>query len=320
MLVPMQRLDHDSVTVKVKGHTPAPFSVRPQDIYTVAEGRQGFPSFVACWVKVGVWRNSSMTFLHHGKRKYFVSQKIVTCYFRTSLTSNVEANRGVKVHISVRVLKLLTPGQYLRRPSQASRSPKFDHLDVSAGLVAMIVVSDVLLFWHTPDRSLPFKPLDGEAEVRVFQQDAFSSVSLPVLLPEPQAQGEDNNDDEDIAPSMISHTHLGSFKRHNLPNASSKARHIIWSIVTPEDQSSRNAANTTNAGQGRRAKRSTPLPTDVVRLVGHDARYSRVDTDDSNANAKVLDPWRADEAHNRNPDQRDAAQGAEYRPTCLLAI
>jgi hypothetical protein len=29
MLVPMQRLDHDSVTVKVKDHTPAPFSVRP---------------------------------------------------------------------------------------------------------------------------------------------------------------------------------------------------------------------------------------------------------------------------------------------------
>lgn len=172
---------------------------------------------------------------------------------------------------------------------------------------------------HAYSCSIPRRS-NRESEGRITQQHPLPPIGLLVTLAEVEGHDSDDADDEDIT-----------------SHARGESRHIVRSVFSPEDQRSRDTSNsyresativpsqdlarlTADASQAGGAKRSPPLSSDIVCLVGHDSRNGRIGSRDRDEYTDILRPWICSEPHNGYADQRYDAQEAKNRTSCSILV
>jgi len=144
---------------------------------------------------------------------------------------------------------------------------------------------------------------DGEPESRITIDHPLASVRLRITSPEVQRQDSRSQDDEHVA-------------RH----ACRKARYIGGRIFSAKDERTRNTSNATQPSQCSRTKRPTPLSANIVGLVRHDGRDRAVCSAHCDEHADILSPRVLDEAHDRQPNQRDETEEAHHGTSGLVLI
>jgi len=72
-------------------------------------------------------------------------------------------------------------------------------------------------------------------------------------------------------------------------HASHDSKRVLWFVLLSKDQTPSNASNASKPNQCGTAKRSLPLPSDVVRLIGHDGGYVGINARSNEKQGKVSD-------------------------------
>jgi hypothetical protein len=120
-------------------------------------------------------------------------------------------------------------------------------------------------------RTLVLTYLDGVSKPLLALNNLPTPSLLPIANGKVYRQDGDDHDNEQVA-----------------SNSGIDTRTVCWCVFRPENQTSGNTTNTTEANKSRAAEGSLPLPADVVCLVGHAGWNVCVGTSSDQEDSEVL--------------------------------